>query len=64
MPRSRLLLPVAVLAVCAGFQILGTSFVGPDGGAHAGLGLLDCTTRRGAGRRRVGEIVVKPYQAP
>jgi CobQ-like glutamine amidotransferase family enzyme len=54
----------AVLAVCAGFQILGTSFVGPDGGAHAGLGLLDCTTRRGAGRRRVGEIVVKPEAFP
>ncbi len=50
----------AVLAVCAGFQLLGTSFVGPDGAAHEGLGLLDVTTTRGDGNRRVGEIVVEP----
>lgn len=50
----------AVLAVCAGFQLLGTSFVGPDGAAHEGLGLLDVTTTRGDGNRRVGEIVVDP----
>jgi CobQ-like glutamine amidotransferase family enzyme len=54
----------AVLAVCAGFQVLGTTFVGPDGRPHAGLGLLDCTTRRGSGRRRVGEIVVTPEAFP
>jgi lipid II isoglutaminyl synthase (glutamine-hydrolysing) len=50
----------AVLAVCAGFQLLGTLFVGPDGAAHEGLGLLDVTTTRGEGPRRVGEIVVDP----
>lgn len=50
----------AVLAVCAGLQILGTSFVGPDGVEAAGLGLVDCTTRRGTGARAVGEIVVDP----
>ena len=50
----------AVLAVCAGLQILGSSFVGPDGVEADGLALLDCTTRRGAGPRAVGEIVVNP----
>jgi CobQ-like glutamine amidotransferase family enzyme len=49
----------AVLAVCAGFQLLGTSFVGPDGAPHEGLGLLDVSTTRGDGGRRVGEIVVE-----
>lgn len=50
----------AVLAVCAGYQVLGREFVGPDGVAHPGLGLLDCSTARGSGSRRVGEIVVEP----
>ncbi len=50
----------AVLAVCAGLQILGVSFVGADGVQTDGLGLLDCVTRRGTGRRAVGEIVVEP----
>jgi hypothetical protein len=51
----------AVLAVCAGLQILGTSFViGPDGTEVDGLGLVDCVTRRGTGRRAVGEMVVEP----
>ena len=50
----------AVLAVCAGLQILGTSFVGPDGVQADGLGLVDCATRRGRGPRAVGEIVVEP----
>jgi lipid II isoglutaminyl synthase (glutamine-hydrolysing) len=50
----------AVLAVCAGLQILGTSFVGPDGVEADGLGLLDCRTTRGHGPRAVGELVVDP----
>ena len=50
----------AVLSVCAGLQILGHRFVGPDGVEADGLGLLDCTTRRGSGPRAVGEIVVEP----
>lgn len=49
-----------VLAVCAGMQILGRSFVGPDGLDTPGLGLLDCATAPGAGARMVGEIVVEP----
>jgi CobQ-like glutamine amidotransferase family enzyme len=53
----------AVLAVCAGYQVLGREFTGPDGTAARGLGMLDCSTRHGAGPRRVGEIVVDPDPA-
>jgi CobQ-like glutamine amidotransferase family enzyme len=53
----------AVLAVCAGYQLLGREFLGPDGSPHAGLGLLDCTTARGPGARRVGELVVEADRA-
>ncbi|MGI9023921.1 MAG: type 1 glutamine amidotransferase, partial [Acidimicrobiales bacterium] len=49
----------AVLAVCAGYQLLGTQFLGPDGSPHDGLGMLDCSTTRGRGPRRVGELVVE-----
>ena len=50
----------AVLAVCAGLQVLGHRFAGEDGKAHEGLGLLDCETHRDDGPRRVGEVVVTP----
>ena len=53
----------AVLAVCAGYQLLGRQFLGPDGRPHAGLGLLDCATDRGPGARRVGELVVEPEES-
>src|SRR4051794_34314721 len=36
----------AVLAVCAGLQVLGQRFTGEDGKSHEGLGLLDCETHR------------------
>lgn len=52
----------AVLAVCAGYQLLGRQFLGPDGRPHAGLGVLDCSTDRGPGARRVGELVVEPAE--
>jgi CobQ-like glutamine amidotransferase family enzyme len=54
----------AVLAICAGLQILGTTWVGPDGVDWPGLGLLDCTTVRGRGPRAVGELVVEPTAEP
>jgi CobQ-like glutamine amidotransferase family enzyme len=54
----------AVLAICAGLQVLGVSFVGPDGVDRPGLGLLDCTTVPGRGRRYVGELVVDPTAEP
>jgi lipid II isoglutaminyl synthase (glutamine-hydrolysing) len=50
----------AVLAVCAGYQILGHTFCGPEGVPLPGLGLIDCTTVRGEGPRVVGEILVEP----
>ena len=50
----------AVLAVCAGLQVLGHRFVGEDGKARDGLGLLDCETHRDDGPRRIGEVVVTP----
>jgi CobQ-like glutamine amidotransferase family enzyme len=50
----------AVLAVCAGLQVLGVRFAGEDGKAHDGLGLLDCETHRDDGPRRVGEVVATP----
>jgi CobQ-like glutamine amidotransferase family enzyme len=50
----------AVLAVCAGMQIIGTTFVGPDGQHVAGAGVVDCQTGPGPGRRLVGELVVDP----
>lgn len=50
----------AVLAICAGYQVLGREFSGPAGETNVGLGLLDCSTVRGKGARRVGEIVVEP----
>ena len=39
----------AVLAVNAGFQVLGTSFQDETGLVHEGIGLLEVTSRRGAG---------------
>ena len=53
----------AVLAVCAGLQVLGNRFAGEDGKVHDGLGLLDCETHRDDGPRRVGEVVVTPDPA-
>ncbi|HLI00477.1 MAG TPA: hypothetical protein VKV06_06795 [Acidimicrobiales bacterium] len=50
----------AVLAVCAGLQIIGSSFVGPDGTEADGLGLVDCRSIRGKEARAVGELVVEP----
>ncbi len=49
-----------VLAVCAGFQVVGRSFPGADGEAHEGVGLLDIETVKGAGPRAVGEVVAEP----
>jgi CobQ-like glutamine amidotransferase family enzyme len=49
----------AVFAVCAGMQILGTSFVGMDGDETAGVGLLDCRSVRTGEPRAVGELLVE-----
>ncbi|GAC1327856.1 MAG: type 1 glutamine amidotransferase [Mycobacteriales bacterium] len=53
----------AVLAVCAGLQVLGESFEVSDGTTMPGAGVLDLTTRRPADPkttpRAVGEAVVE-----
>ena len=49
-----------VLAVCAGFQVVGEEFAGADGRPRPGLGLLDVRTRKGSGARAVGEVVAEP----
>jgi CobQ-like glutamine amidotransferase family enzyme len=49
-----------VLAVCAGFQVVGRSFPGATGEAHEGVGLLDIETVKGTGPRAVGEVVAEP----
>ena len=48
-----------VFAVCAGFQLLGHSYVAADGTVLEGLGLVDARTTAGA-TRLIGEVVVEP----
>jgi CobQ-like glutamine amidotransferase family enzyme len=52
-----------VLAVCAGFQVVGRTFPDAEGEAQPGLGLLDITTAKGTGPRAVGEVVAEPADA-
>ena len=52
----------AVFAVCAGFQLLGTTYEASDGEILDGLGLVDLSTRAGDGRL-IGECVVEPDSA-
>jgi CobQ-like glutamine amidotransferase family enzyme len=47
-----------VLAVCAGFQLIGTALVDGEGRTVAGLGLADAVTTR-APKRLVGEVAVR-----
>jgi CobQ-like glutamine amidotransferase family enzyme len=49
----------AVLAVCAGLQVLSRSYTGADGSTQPGLGLIDATTTP-KGQRQIGELVVEP----
>lgn len=48
-----------VFAVCAGYQILGTTFNGSDG-PRPGLGLADWATTTRPRHRPVGELLVEP----
>lgn len=50
-----------VLAVCAGFQMLGTEFTGLDGVSQPGLGLIDATSAP-LPTKAIGEIVTAPSQ--
>ncbi|MGH9031966.1 MAG: type 1 glutamine amidotransferase [Acidimicrobiia bacterium] len=48
-----------VLAVCAGFQLIGNRYETGDGETIDGLGLVDAATRAGS-PRLIGEVVVAP----
>jgi CobQ-like glutamine amidotransferase family enzyme len=48
----------ALLAVCAGYQIMGTTFGGDEGQPVAGIGLLDIAGVRGTARA-VGELAAE-----
>lgn len=49
-----------IFAVCAGFQVIGSTLPGPDGLIIDGLGLIDAQTIVNASPRSVGELVVQP----
>jgi hypothetical protein len=48
-----------VFAVCAGFQIIGETFLDGSGSAFPGLALIDCRTDRLPGPRAVGELLTE-----
>ena len=52
-----------VFAVCAGFQVIGSSLPGFDGQIIDGLGLVDVNTIVNAAPRSVGELVVQPSRS-
>ena len=52
----------AVLAVCAGLQVVGTRFLTADGLCD-GVGIVDVETVRGLAVRAVGELAVDPDPA-
>ncbi len=49
---ARVAAGAVVLAVCAGFQVVGRSFPGATGETHEGVGLLDVETVKGSGPAR------------
>jgi CobQ-like glutamine amidotransferase family enzyme len=50
----------SVFAVCAGFQILGATWLDGTGRVAPGLGLIDAHTDRLPGTRAVGELLTEP----
>jgi CobQ-like glutamine amidotransferase family enzyme len=50
----------AVLAICAGFQIIGESLPDANGQVTSGLGLVDAHTIYDSSPRSVGELVIEP----
>ena len=49
-----------VFAVCAGYQVIGTSFPDAEGREHGGVGLVDVTTVKSGRPRAVGELLAEP----
>ena len=54
----------AVLAVCAGYQVVGRSFPDALGAIRPGAGLLDVATVKGPSKRAVGELLAEPLEHP
>lgn len=50
-----------VLAVCAGYQVVGESFPDAEGRQRQGVGLLDVSTAKSRERRAVGELTAEPF---
>ena len=50
----------SVLAICAGFQLLGRTLPGRGGTQTDGVGIFDTETIVGPGARCVGEVVIEP----
>ena len=50
-----------ILAVCGGYQLLGRSYRGADGGELAGLGIFDAQTVHpgGPGARCIGNVLIR-----
>ena len=48
-----------VLAVCGGYQLLGSEYIDRDGNVLPGLGILDYTSKSGKGKRIIGNIIIK-----
>ena len=51
----------SIFAICAGYQILGHTFLDAEGKPSQGLGLLDVTTDR-LEKRAVGEMIAIPSE--
>lgn len=50
-----------ILAICAGYQLLGHFFPDATGAPAPGLGVIDVTTTRLPGKRAVGELAVAAH---
>jgi len=50
-----------VLAVCAGYQVVGESFPDANGAIQPGAELLDVFTVKGPASRAVGELLAEPF---
>jgi len=51
-----------VLAVCAGYQVVGQFFPDAHGTKRCGAGLLDVSTVKGRSKRAVGELLGEPLE--
>jgi CobQ-like glutamine amidotransferase family enzyme len=51
-----------VLAVCAGYQVVGQFFPDAHGAKRCGAGLLDVSTVKGRSKRAVGELLGEPLE--